>query len=543
MAKSNKAPSSRKRKQSLAPKTTPPDPEKAIQPIYLTVRQTAGVRVNEDTALTLSAVWACVRVISETLAGLPWHVYRRRNDGGFDVQPDHPNNWILDTQPSPETPAFQFREAIVAHALTWGNGYAEIERNVAGEPVWLWLITPDRVTLERINGRLMYAVDNDYAPTTYLEQNDVFHLRGLTYDGLNGYNVIRMFARAIGLGISLEDSAATFLGNDSTPGGLLETDKTLSETTRQTLLDSWNRRHLGPSNRRNVAVLEGGLKWKPTGAAPEDSQLVQQRQLTPSDICRIYRVPPHKVADLTRSTNNNIEHQELEFVNDTLRPWAERLETEADIKLFGRNNRGRLCTILSLDELKRGDMAARKEFNSAMLDRGVFSINDVLKRENMNPIGSDGDKRFVPLNMQLLENAGEEPLPVKPVTPAATPAAEEPKPADSEKMSRLTEGYMLLMQDALRRITAREKANSHLTGDAMGQWLGKHREYCREALMTSLEMLAVALDSKSPRATAAVAFTAFIDARFQQPSDDSDYMQQAEKLRTMVMAACAACKE
>lgn len=534
---------------ALTPQTAPADPERRHEPIVI-VQRSAGVRVNEDTALTLGALWSCVRAIAETLAGLPWLVHRRRADRGWDIQVDHPINWLLDTQPNPETPAFQFRESIVAHALTWGNGYAEIERNMAGEPVWMWQLTPDRVQVERWRGRIIYDVWNDSGPNTQLEQDEVFHLRGLGFDGLTGYSVIRMFARTIGMGIALEDSASSLFANDATPGGVLKTPNKLSEKALENLERTWKTRHQGPSNRRNFAILEEGLEWQAVGLPPEDSQLVQQRQLTPAEICRIFRVPPHKIADLIRSTNNNIEHQEIEFVNDTLRPWAERLETEADIKLFGRNNRGKLVTILDLDELKRGDMAARTAYHSAMLDRGVFSINDVRRRENMNPIGADGDKRFVPLNMQLLENAGEEDpeTPEMPVIESKdeTDNADTPETSGDEKseerMRRLSAGCELVMQDACRRISKRERDARKLSGDALTSWLAKHRDYCKDALAPVVGMLS-SMHSDAPDIPASAALTAYVDGYIAEPIQERNPAQQAEKLRTMVLAACAATEQ
>jgi HK97 family phage portal protein len=247
--------------QALAAKTVPPDPEQKRQPLFLAPSATAGVRVNEDTALTLGAVWSCIRVITESLAGLPWLVFQTRPGllSTGVLQPSHPLNWLLDTQPNPETNAFVFRETLLAHVLTWGNGYAEIERDTAGRPVWLWQITPDRVEPVRFRGRIIYDVANPSGPNSVLEQDEMFHIKGLGYDGLVGYSVIRMFARTIGMGIALEESASSLFANDTTPGGILEHPTRLSEPARAHLEESWKRRHGGPHNRRVLAILEEGL--------------------------------------------------------------------------------------------------------------------------------------------------------------------------------------------------------------------------------------------------------------------------------------------
>lgn len=432
---------------TLAPRTRKPDPEQSRGNFLYVSQRSAGVRVTEDTALTLGAVWACVRVISESLAGLPWLVHRARPDGGMDMLREHPVSWLLDKQASPETPAFQFRETILAHALTWGNGYAEIERDIAGRPVNLWLLTPDRVRAvrDRMSGQLYYEVTNHLGPPTILDAEDVYHLRGLGFDGLTGYSVIQLAARSIGAGIALDQATSEFFANDSTPGGYLVHPTRLSPQARKNIIDSWEARHRGASNRRKVAVLEEGLKWEQTGLPPEDTRLIEQRQFTPNDICRWFRVPPHKIGDLTRATFSNIEHQAIEFVNDTLRPWAERKETEADIKLFGRTSRGTLQTVIDLDELKRGDMNAQSEYATKMVNWGIFSINDGRKFIGRNPIGPDGEKRLVPVNMQLLEKAGEEP-PASGSAVARTP----------EQMKALAPVF----EDAFRRILIRESGRS-----------------------------------------------------------------------------------
>lgn len=391
--------------QPLAPETTPNEPDGRL---VLLPNRISGVRVDEDTAMTLGAVFACVRLIAEDIAGLPMRVFEHRATGkGADERPDDPADWILHTQANPETPAFQWRETTIAHALTWGNGYSEIERDMAGRPVWLWQLTPDRVEVSRTNnGKIVYDVYNPREPNTVLEKEDVFHLRGLGFDGLVGYSVIRMAARAIGIGIATEDASSTLFANDTTPGGILMAKTKLKPEAVDNLRQSWQQRHGGPSKRRTVAILEEGLTWQQTGLPPEDAQLIQQRQITPSDIARWFRVSPPKIGDLSRATFSNVEELSIWHVTDTLMPWIRRLETEGNIKLFRPTNRGKRFTKINMNALLRGKLADRQSYLTAMLDRGVLDINETRDLEDMNPIGADGDKRFVQANMQLLENAG-----------------------------------------------------------------------------------------------------------------------------------------
>lgn len=479
---------------ALAPEFQAAEPESPRGRVIV-LRPPNGIRVDEYNAMTLGAVFACVRVISETIAGLPWQEFRQVGSNRIRME-DEPVDWLLDTQANPETPAFQFRECLLAHALTWGNGYAEIERDGAGRPLWLWQITPDRVHVERDDfDRIVYRVENGSGrEPTYLPASDVFHLRGLGFDGLVGYSVIAFAARSIGVGIGTDTAAQSFFENDSTPGGLLKHPGRLGPETADRLRQSWSAKHQGAHNRRRVAILEEGMDWVQTGLPPEDSQLVESRQLTPAEICRWFRVPPHKIADLARATFSNIEQQSIEFVSDTLMPWIRRLETEADIKLFGRTNRGRVFTRINVNGLLRGDSAARAAFYQSMLDRGVFSINDVLSLEDRNEIGKDGDKRFVPLNMQLLENAGEGAPPG--ARPPGAPPTDEPEPEEAEepKLSHLRP----IVVDVCQRIARREKGRgadaAKLDAEKRGAWMDKfldeHEGYCRAQLAAVFESLA-----------------------------------------------------
>lgn len=501
---------------ALAPRTKKADPE-GHRGVFMPAKP-AGVRVTEDTALTLSAVYACVRVISEDIAGLPWHVMEQRADGGSELRPEDPADWLLSVQANPEVPAFQFRETILAHALLWGNGFAEIERDGAGRPAWLWLLTPDRVCPERAaDGRIVYAVSNRTGGATYLESEDVYHLRGLGFDGLVGYSVVQLAARSIGAGIALDQSTADLFGNDSTPGGVLKHPGKLSEPAAKRLSEDWEKRHAGPGKKRRVAVLEEGMDWVQTGLPPDDTKLIEQRQFTPADICRWFRVSPVKIQDLLRATFSNIEQLSINHVTDTLLPWVRRLEGEANVKCFGRTNRGRRFTRLNLKGLLRGDTAAQTEHVSKMLGQGVYDIDEARSYLDLNPIGPDGKKRFVPVNMQLLEKAGEEPAPEpqasgtivpngSPAVPNDPPAQE---PAADELAGQTRTGADLgtiraalrpVFEDAARRLlrAEAERAKSALKAgpDAVAAWLEKvgtdHQAYVRNHLRPATAALALA---------------------------------------------------
>lgn len=390
--------------------------------LFINTRTQAGVNVNHDNALMFAPVWGCVRIISETLAMLPCHLYERQRSDGDGPEKnvmrwDHPTDWLISTQPNPEMDAGVFWETLLAHCLTWGNGYAEIERDNAGRIIWLWPITPDRVKPDRVNrtGRIIYDIHNSGGANTVLEQREMFHLHGLGYDGLQGYSVIAMAAQSIGLGMAAETFGASFFGNGTEPAGVLKHPGALSDTAYNRVKDSWNERHQGPFNARKPAILEEGMSWERISVPPEDAQFLESRKFQVAEICRWYRVPPHMLADLERATFSNIEQQSIEFVQHTLQPWATRIERAINTQILGSQQRGRMYAKISLQALMRGDTAARAAFYNTLFQMGAISPNEVRALEEMNPVPG-GDKRFVQLNLTTLDKAGEQP------EPAAQPA-------------------------------------------------------------------------------------------------------------------------
>jgi HK97 family phage portal protein len=405
-------------------------------------RKAAGMHVDEHTALTLSPVWACVKVISETIATLPWHVYER--DGRARNQmPGNPADWILSIQANPEMTAFQMRRFLVASALLWGNGYAEIQRDVAGRPLWLWPITPDRVTPERdAEGSLVFKVVGDHGDYVYLSSDEMFHLPGMGYDGVTGYSVVAMAARSIGVGLASEEFAASFFANGTHPAGILTTDGALNTEQQKQLKESWDEKYGGgPKGAQKTAVLFGGLKWQALTMPLHEAQFLESRKYSVRDICRWFRVPPHKIADLDNATFTNIEHQAIEFVTDGLVPWITLLEQIANIKLIGRNMRGRVYTKINVNALLRGDFATRSAAYAQGRLNGWYSANDIREMEDLNPVDG-GDEylvqsQMVPANMlrEIAESdmKKQEQPPNKEVTPIKPASAGFFTPVKNER--------------------------------------------------------------------------------------------------------------
>lgn len=398
--------------------------------IYISPRQ-GGVLVSQDTALTHAAVWACVRVISETVAALPWHVYRR-TDAGREAAESHPVHWLLNNQPNGEQTAFAFREALVAHALTWGNGYAEIQRDGAGRPAALWIIAPDRCEAQRAeNGDLVYEVKENDGTTRIVQPSQILHLHGLGFDGLVGYSPVRMASRSIGLGIAQDAFSQSFYGNGTAFGGMVEVPANMSPQQIGDMEAYLNDKHRGPDKAFKVRVVANGMKFHNVSMPMTDAQFIESRRFSVTEVARWFRVPPHKIADLERSTHNNIEHQSIEFVTDTIVPWVTRLEQEANVKLFGARAMGSVYTKMPVNALMRGDAAGRAAFYRSMTQIGAMSINEVRALEELNGIGPAGDEQLVQLNQTTLERLVAEPPEPKPVDPVAPEAPDDGEPDDS----------------------------------------------------------------------------------------------------------------
>lgn len=359
----------------------------------------SGVLVNETLALNLSAVYACVQVLSQTIGSLPLIVYQRTADGKARVI-KHPLYRVLHDAPNPEMTSMSWRQAMLLHLCLWGNHYSEIERDSGGNPVALWPITPWRVNLKRVDGQLVYGVGLDTG-MVYVPFANMLHIKGLSYDGLTGLPPMRAARESIGLSLAAQKYAAKFFANDARPGGILEHPGQLSDEASARLRKSFERAHEGLDNKFRVAVLEEGMKFNAVGIPPEDAQLLETRKFGVSEIARYFRMPLHKISDLERSTNNNIEHQAIEFVTDTIRPWLVNIEQELAFKLFT----GDYFAEFLIEGLLRGDIKTRYEAYAIGRQWGWLSADDIRERENLNKLpNGQGASYLTPLNMG---NAGQ----------------------------------------------------------------------------------------------------------------------------------------
>ena len=365
----------------------------------------SGKAVNERTAMQTSAVYACVRILAESVAGIPLHVYERNEGGGKTVKPTHPLYRLLHDEPNLEMTSFVFRETLMSHLLLWGNAYAQIIRDGRGFPISLYPLLPDRMAVDRnTGGELTYTYQSDNGQVK-LRRENILHIPGLGFDGLIGYSPIAMAKNSIGMALATEEYGAAFFANGANPGGVLEHPGVLKDRDR--LRESWQSQFSG-ANAHRVAVLEEGLKFHQMSIPPEQAQFLETRKFQINEIARIFRVPPHMVGDLEKSSFSNIEQQSLEFVKYTLDPWVVRWEQSLQQALILPSEKNRIFIKFNLDGLLRGDYQSRMQGYSTGIQNGFMSVNDVRGLEDMNLLTSEegGDLHFVNGNMVKLADVG-----------------------------------------------------------------------------------------------------------------------------------------
>jgi len=370
--------------------------------------------------MQMTAVYCCVRILSEAVASLPLQFYRYTDDGGKEKAVDHPLYFLLHDEPNAEMTSFIFRETLMTHLLLWGNAYSQIIRNGKGEVVALYPLMPDRMKVDRDeHGRLYYEytvydsddVDgrkgtNKVGRTVRLQPHDVLHIPGLGFDGLVGYSPIAMAKNAIGLAIATEEYGSKFFANGAAPSGVLEHPGTIKDPSK--VRESWQATFGGSGNANKIAVLEEGMKYTPISISPEQAQFLETRKFQIDEIARIFRVPPHMIGDLEKSSFNNIEQQSLEFVKYTLDPWVSRWEQAMVRALLTPDEKKKYFFKFNVDGLLRGDYQSRMNGYATARQNGWMSANDIRELENLDRIPAEqgGDLYLINGNMTKLEDAG-----------------------------------------------------------------------------------------------------------------------------------------
>ncbi len=432
------------------------------------MRSITGMRVTSASAMRLSAVYSCVRVLAETFACLPFCLYEKRTDGRRGhgkLVTDHwlyrlfakrPNRW--------QTP-FEWTEMMMGHLVLRGNAFNQIVSDYKGEIVELIPLHPDRVKVELLPGNeYRFLIAQSDGTTLILARGEVWHLRGLSSDGILGLNPIELAADVLGLGMAAQSYGARFFANDTKPGGWVELPgKFADDSARQTWKESWKKAQSG-ANRGSTAVLEQGMKYHELSLNNSDAQFLESRKFSRSEIASIFRIPPHKIGDLEKATFSNIEQQSLEFVNDTMTPWAERWESS--IETFLAFDDDELEIEYDFSNLLRGDSAARSTYYNKMFNLGALSPNDIRDREGEQSI-EGGDQYFVPLNMVPLDQAGQAQDRSNAPVIAPDPEQQVAEQADPEQTDSTDARLVALLHGNAQRMARRVAAGNPPTAKVL----------------------------------------------------------------------------
>ena len=387
-------------------------------PVFYFCTSGAGKSVTAQTAIQLSTVYACVRVISETVASLPLGVYEATDDGNLKAG-DHPLYPLLHDEPNAEMTSFVFREVMLAHLLLYGNSYSQIIRSGKNTVVGLYPLLPDYMDVDRDSkGNLTYTYTTSDGKTVVIKPQDILHIPGLGFDGIIGYSPIALEKNAIGLGIASEEYGSKFFSNGARPSGILTHPNTVKNP--KAVRESWNSAYGGSSNSNRVAILEEGMTFTPLSIPNNEAQFLETRKFQVDEICRIFRVPPHLVGNLEHATFSNIEHQSIDFAVHTIRPWLVRIEQSMNRALFTDQEKGRFYVQFNIDGLMRGDYKSRMEGYAIARQNGWMSANDIRALENQNPIPKEegGDAYLVNGNMIPITTAMNAQTPAEPTQTA-----------------------------------------------------------------------------------------------------------------------------
>ena len=379
-------------------------------------RSESGERVDEKSAMQIATVYACVRLLAESIAGLPLHLYRYTSSSGSDKEraKDHPLYKILYRQPNPEMTSFSFWETMVLQILLWGNSYAQVIRDGKNNVLALYPLPPENVEVDRDDKGHIYYIYHAYTDEVpgetnkdiYFRSDEIFHVPGLSYNGLVGISPIAMMKNSLGTTIAVEKYGSAFFKNGAQPAGVLEHPGVLKNPEK--IRENWSDVYGGPSNAHKVAVLEEGMQYKAISLPPEDSQFLSTRQFGVTEICRIFRVPPHLVQDMQHATFSNIEHQSIDFVVHTLTPWLVRFEQAIVKDLLLPDEQDTYFPKFNVDGLLRGDYQSRMQGYATGISNGFLSPNDIHRLENMDliPAEKGGDDYYLNGGYVKLEDAG-----------------------------------------------------------------------------------------------------------------------------------------
>jgi HK97 family phage portal protein len=433
----------------------------------------AGVEVTAQRALAVTAFYAGINILSETIAMLPLSVYEKLERGRKPVN-DHPVNLLLDLRPNPTMSPFTFKKLIRVHRLIWGNFYAEIERDNGGRPIALWPLDPTRVEPKRLENEKVFLVDTGKGPRLVLSADRILHIPGLGSDGLRGYSVIAIHAASLGMTIATDDYGARYYANDAKPSGILTWPGNPSRDQRTDFREDWQRVHGGLTGSHRLAVLWGGMTYQPLSFPPEDSQFLQTRSFQIEEIARILNVNPILLQHHEKATTwgSGVEQFMLAYRMLTVQPLCTQDEDEINWALFNEAEHGKLFVKYNLDALLRGDSLTRAQVNQIKRQNGIINADEWREQDEELPLPEgQGEVYTIPLNFQDMMTLLDPPEPPAPVVmpalgPEAEPEEEEPQEEDERQLkleerstarrNRLQKAHMKLFANAAGRYVRRD---------------------------------------------------------------------------------------
>lgn len=364
----------------------------------------SGISVTSERALAHTAVYDCVNILSQSIASLPFSVYKRETSKGKVLNNkafDHPLYSILHDEPNSEMTSYTWRVVVMVHLALRGNHYSQIIRNNAGKVVGIYPLFPEKMSIVRVeSGELRYLYQHDKYGTVPLYPNEVLHILGMTMEGSIGMSPIEYNRHTIGASIAMEEFGGTLFKNGATPSGVVSGTKvtSMSDTGFERFKQSFKENYQGLMNAGKPLILEDGFTFTPITISNRDGQYLESRKFTKSDIASVFRIPPHMINEMTNATFSNIEHQSIQFVTDAIRPWVVNIEQECRRKLLSESEKKSYYAKFNLAALLRGDTASRYSAYGSGIKDGWMTRNEAREMEDLNPLEGLDDPLY-PLNM------------------------------------------------------------------------------------------------------------------------------------------------
>jgi HK97 family phage portal protein len=456
---------------------------------------TAGITVNHSTAIAYPPLWRAVNLVSGDVAKIPFDLYRRKKNNSRELATKHPAYKLVRRKSNKWITAYSFKKLLTYHALWYGNGYALIVRNGGGMVENLVPLDPASMSIMQADGELWYipqGMRNSDGKQVRYRAEDVFHLKGLSHDGLIGYDVISVMRHQLGLGMAAQEFGARYFSNGASMGGVLMVPGRFDEDKARNILQMWNEMATGVAKSHKVGVLQDGVEYKQITSTMEQSQFTETRQFEVRSVANIMGVPPHKLGDDTRTAFASLEQENQSYLQECLDQWLCAWEDEAYDKLLGETEKRLDSHFFEFNRkaLIRTDISTENQVMIEQLNNGVLSLNDVLAIQNKPPV-EGGDKRRIPLNMGMLDEEGNIINPNQEMTPDEPPddaqeAEETPDDTNTEEMEQALEN---LLRDRVERMVNIERNKVKQLAKRGGNFLSALDEFYQQHESKMIETL------------------------------------------------------